>query len=275
MRRTDWRVRIAVRSDHGGAVKPKECYDDTAGRARRLVRLHDGLINRRAYRIRADWALSFKRLMHWPMASRIERVDSADAVIVLRDGAGLAPDDFSADALEDLLRAAVTFGVSALDRYIHERVVKGFVAAFSQPLNRRQEEFSIPASVALDITRQVARARNGGTVTRPANEVRKAVQELLHKQPFQIWKELEYAFALLGIKNVSGQLQAAYGVGDIKPIRRKLNEIVRKRNLIVHEGDLVRHKRAGQVRKNDITRAEAAAALDFLDDLVEKLEAVN
>jgi hypothetical protein len=153
--------------------------------------------------------------------------------------------------------------------------LRGFVSAFGGSLNRRQEEFSVPASVALDISRQIARARGTGIAVRPANEVRNAVQELLHRQPFQSWRDLEYAFALLGITNLAGQLQAACGVGDIRPMQRQLNELVRKRNLIVHEGDLVRHQRAGHVRKNEISRLYVVASLDFLDGLVDKLEAVS
>ena len=143
-------------------MKPKDCYDDVMARARRLLRLHDGLINRRRYRIRADWARCFQQLMHWPLNHSIERVDSADAVIVLRDGAGLCPDDFAANAMDDLLRSALIFGVSGLDRYVRERVVKGIVGALrTQDLNRQQESFSIPVKVAMQMTEEVGRARRG------------------------------------------------------------------------------------------------------------------
>lgn len=81
-------------------MTPKQCFDNILNRARRLLVIHDGLVNRRRYRIRADWAASFKTLMHWPQADDIERVDSTDAIIVLKDGARLAVSDFTADALE-------------------------------------------------------------------------------------------------------------------------------------------------------------------------------
>jgi hypothetical protein len=257
-------------------MTPKQCFDNVLGRARRLLTIHDGLVNRRRYKIRADWARSFKKLMHWPQAANIGRVDSPDAIIVLKDGARLAVSDFSADTLDDLLRASLVFGVSALDRYIHERVVKGIVNALRTPnLTRRQEEFSIPAVLAIRISEEVARARRLGRAVRPANEVRKKIQEILHKRPFQNWTDLEYAFELLGSTNLATQLRAAYGVQDIAPIRTQLNGIAYKRNLIVHEGDLVRHERGGKVRKLEITRQYVEASLNFLDDFVAKLDSVT
>ncbi len=83
--------------------------------------------------------------MQWPLSHDIQRVDSTDVVLVLRDGAALAPDDLSAEALDDLLRSAITFGVSAIDRYVHERIVKAFVNAF-QILYAHQASARVPST---------------------------------------------------------------------------------------------------------------------------------
>ncbi|WP_420426819.1 hypothetical protein [Algiphilus sp.] len=239
------------------------------------MKLHDGLINTRQRRIRQDWKASFCRLMHWPQGSNIDRVDSADAVLILRDGSGLEPDDFSSEALADMLRAAVVYGVSALDRYIHERVVQNIVAALKRtPRTKQQEDFSIPVTTAIQITEAMSRARRAGQNVRPANEVRKKVQELLHQRPFQSWREVEYAFKLLGITNLAGQLQGAMGLGDISPVRNQLNQIVARRNHIVHEGDIVRHQRGGNLRPRELQPAFVNQSLDFLDDFVGHLEQV-
>lgn len=74
--------------------------------------------------MRADWKASFCTLMHWPKGASIDRVDSRHALVVLRDGSILKKEDFASEALDDLLRAALAMGISALDRYLHERVVK-------------------------------------------------------------------------------------------------------------------------------------------------------
>jgi hypothetical protein len=257
------------------AMRPIDAYNDTADRARTFLAYHDGLMNTRARRIRKDWKNSFLKLMHWPAGSSIERVDSKDAVIVLRVGAAITPDHFTQPWLDDQLRAALTFGVSALDRYVHERVVKGIIPALKvAPLTRQQEEFSIPVSTAIQISEEAVAAQKKGLKIRPANIVRKKVQELLHKRPFQSYRDIEYAFSLLGVKNLAGQLQVAYGVGDLKAIKRQLGGIAMRRNQIVHEGDLVRHERGGQIKWHEINRKYVADSLDFLDKFVRHLERV-
>lgn len=215
--------------------------------------------------------------MHWPQASAIERVDSRDAIVILRDGSGLNCADFTSEALDDLLRASLVYGVSALDRYVHERVIKGFVSAYrAAELTKQQREFQVPVTLSMAVIDRVRAAQRENRAVRPANEVRKAVQETLHKRPFQNWREIEYAFCLLGYKNLARTLRDTHGlsVEECEAIQEQLNKIARRRNHIVHEGDLARHQRGGQVRPRDITPKFVTESLDFIDDLVSKLEAV-
>ena len=87
--------------------------------------------------------------------------------------------------------------------------------------------------------------------------------------------ELEEGFKLIGISGLTGTLQGAYGTDNIKPVRSRLDKIAQARNRIVHEADLVRHKRGGKPRLHPITLSDVRKAMDFLDDLVTKLEAVS
>lgn len=258
-------------------MKPIDAYQDTAVRARTFVRLYEGLINTRQRSIRADWKRSFCQLMHWPQSSNLERVDSRDAVIVLRHGASLVSSDFTRDSLRDLLRSAITYGVSALDRYVHERVIKGFVAAFrAAKLTKQQSEFQMPVTLSIDIARNVHAARRENNNHRPANEIRKSVQTTLHKRPFQNWREIEYAFALIGFKNLAKSIRNANSVNVLATdaMREDLNKIVARRNQIVHEGDLSRHQRGGGVTAQAISKKWVVDSLNFLDDFVSHLEKV-
>lgn len=257
-------------------LNPLEAYRTTSERAQRMLRLHDGLINIRKKGIRSDWKTSFCKLMYWRQDCKIERVDSSDAIIILRQGAVLSPNDFTKDSLDDLLRGALVLGVSALDRYVHERVVKGIIAALKEvKLSKNQEEFKIPAVIAIRISEAVARAGREGKKVRPSNEVRKKIQDVLHQRPFQSWREVEYAFSLIGINGLSGIIQNEYKLDNIEPVKNQLNKIVARRNLIAHEGDLIRHKRGGNVRPNEIGPKFVRDSFTFLDDLVNKLETVK
>lgn len=258
-------------------MQPIDAFEDTHERAQRLLRLHDGLINTRQRSIRSDWKANFCHLMHWPQSAEIERVDSKDAVIVLRDNAKLGPDDFDSHALDDLLRSAITFGVSAIDRYVHERIIKRFVTAFREgDLTKQQQDFELPATLAIEIVDRFNMARREGDNIRPANEIRKVVQKTLHKRPFQSWREIEYGFCLIGYSNLGKALKDTHGLDepDLKYIKARLGNIVNKRNKIVHEGDLPRHERGGGVYVQKIRRKWVEDSLSFLSNFTAKLEEI-
>jgi hypothetical protein len=256
-------------------MTPLAAFQDTIARAHTLLRLHDGLVNQRQRRIRADWKGKFTALMHWPAGAAIERVDSAAAVIALRDGAKVTPHDFTRSALDELLRSALVIGVSALDRYVHERVTKGIVSAMrAGNLNRQQRDFAIPVATAIQIADRVRAARNSPKALRPANEIRKAVQEVIHKQTYQGWRDIEGALRVDGTTGLAGKLQTAYRVASFDPLKKELNQIVRRRNEIVHEGNLEVHQRGGGVNRNPIEHKFVEDSLKFLEDLVTHLEQV-
>lgn len=258
----------------------KDAFDNIIIRAERLLSLYHALVNIRKRGIRRDWKEGFCELMHWRQDIPIERVDSRDAIVVIKENATLKPTDFSHDAMDDLLRSALTFAVSALDRYVHERVVRKIVPALrSTKQNRDQKQFEIPASVAIEIVDKVVdeRRRNPNAIIRPANIIRQRVQDLLNKKPLQSWKEVTYAFALIGISGIDGKIQTSLGIGDIKSFKSDLDRAIRKRNLIVHEGDLVRHLRAGnaQPKRNSIQSGEVKKAIDHIKTFVTELEKIN
>jgi hypothetical protein len=256
-------------------MTPRQAFENISARARRLLRYHDGLVNIRQRGMRQDWRASCCQFMRWPQTASIDRVDSKDAVVILRHDSALVSRDFSSDALDDLLRASLTLGVSGLDRYLHERVVKRIVNCLrSRDLHSAQEKLAIPATLAVRMTEAWRGASKGGKKTRPANQLRISLQEALHLRTFQSWREIEEAFELMGITGVTGRLQSAYGVGDIKPTRAQLNSIVQRRHRIVHEGDLVRHKRAGHSRVHPLKRKYVSDSLDFIDTLVGHLESI-
>jgi hypothetical protein len=255
---------------------PKHAYDHARDRAVRLLALHDGLVNQRKRRIRSDWKESFCNVMRWPKKKDIHRIDGKDALILLPHNSKLTLKDFHANALQELLRSALVLSVSALDRYMHERIVKNIVVALKKRNpSKEQSEFLIPAYTAIQVAHRVVQAGNNGKRVRPANEIRIAIQAILHKRTFQSWREVEDGFKLIGVSGLAGKLQHVYQLPEIKPKRDQLNKIADRRNRIVHEADLVRHKRGGKARLHPISAAEVKKAIDFLNELVEKLEAIT
>ncbi len=80
---------------------------------------------------------------------------------------------------------------------------------------------------------------------------------------------------MIGLTGVTGKLQAAYRVDDIRPIKGQLDKLVQRRHWIVHEGDLVRHKRAGKLKLHPLERRYVADSLHFVDTLVGHLDRIR
>ncbi len=174
---------------------------------------------------------------------------------------------------DDVLRSALVQAVAALDRYVHDRVTKGIISAYrNRELNGEQEKFSIPVSLAIEIAAKASSARHSPKQTRAANLVRNQIQEVLHKRPFQSWRDIEAAFLLIGITGLASQIQTARGLHDFTPIRTKLTTIIRTRNLIVHEGHIRRHKRGGKPTLLEIEAATVTGAILFLKGLANDLD---
>jgi hypothetical protein len=57
-------------------------------------------------------------------------------------------------------------------------------------------------------------------------------------------------------------------------IRDRLNEIVMRRNQIVHEGDYQRLERPREATMNALSVSQASADIDFLEELVDAIHAV-
>ena len=86
---------------------------------------------------------------------------------------------------------------------------------------------------------------------------------------------MEEGFRLIGISDIGGKLQDAYANGNMKPIHAQLDKIAQARNRIVHEADLVRHRRGGKPRMHPISLGEVRTSIAFLDDFVTKLETIT
>lgn len=232
-------------------------------RARYLVKLYHGLTNTRQRSIRSDWAESFCNLMHWPQSASIERVDSNDVIVVIRDGASLASADFAHVALADLLRASLVMGVSAMDAYFHSKILAYVVKA------ARKGENMPKALLRAGIT--VSDFVSASKYKRRMQALRNAMQRSLSFQSFQQAKNIEDALGLIGIAKFwsSTATRMARTPDDLKA---ELALQVKRRNQIAHEGDLSQSKKSRN-KSRDITPKQVFDALRFLDGLVTHAEA--
>jgi len=251
---------------------PWETFENGMQRAVYLMQLYDLLHNRRQRGIRSDWADSFKRLMHWNRSDALERVDGKQCILILRNPSELTMGDFDHEHLSELLRAALVFAVSALDRYFHDMITWHLLAILrgsADKLPKRLADFPVRL---LDAEAAIAHAlrsrRQRGTATRPRTILKARFADALHKCTFQSSTEIDEAFAMLGIRKPWGKI-AQRMAGNAEDIRSRLDKIIQQRNQIVHEGHVIRSQRPRTIKLHPINPEQTRKDIHWLKKLVQ------
>jgi hypothetical protein len=154
------------------------------------------------------------------------------------------------------------------------------VVSHSWTLLRRKEE-DIPKALAqLSIpavtTRKALERLRKNASARPGNIVKAAIQQQLHRDyTFQGSDGLESAAKMLGIKDFWTKVREQItGYDHNAALIQALNDIVVRRNQIVHEADLVRKTRSAVDTVREIDRGHSRFVVAFVPDLVGAIDRV-
>lgn len=247
-------------------MTPKAGFDSAHERAQHLIRLYELICDTRQRGVRSDWAREFKRVMHWPDGEQIVRVDGKDrqSVLVFRDSCGIDRNHFAHDYLSELLRSAIVASVSALDRLLHDLVVKHSWKLLTQPEEDIPKPLKTLPISAVDTRKAIEHLRKDPTA-RPGNLVKRAIQEKLHRDyTFQTPDSVLQAGKMLGIDDFWARVaNKMHPRPSKKALIDRLRSITQRRNQIVHEADLVRTNRQ-QPSLRAITLTEARDHVDWM-----------
>ena len=104
---------------------------------------------------------------------------------------------------------------------------------------------------------------------RPGSQIKLAIQNKLHGSTYQGTSGLDSCVKLMGVSNfwtdICNNLQDN---PEPKDVQKRLNEIVHRRNKIVHEADLPRRISAQKIKFNEITHNDAKKYVKFIQDFV-------
>jgi hypothetical protein len=216
--------------------------------------------------------------MHWPQKESIHRIDGQDAILILRQSSGITPARFSHEELSEVLRAALTTAVAALDRYCHEvllsRIMKQTRKAESK-WPKELQKISIPLGKAKAAIKHagVRKGKGGKIRSRPMNMIRHVLQEQFHRDTLQRPDDIARALSMIGVKGPWNECGKALNLPAEK-VKQRLNTIIDRRNRIVHEGDIKRFRRGGNVTLNPITAVEIKADVEWLKKLVAAIDGI-
>jgi len=252
-------------------ITPKDSFDFAMSRAKHQLALYDILHDSRQRGIRSDWKDAFCRLMHWPVAETVVRVDgkNKNSMLILREELGLTRTEFTHDYVSELLRGVITSSISALDRYIHDQVSTQSLKLLRRPEANVPKELRQLKIPLLTAKKSLEKLRTDGNA-RPGSILKADLRDLLHRdETFQSVSGVERGAKMLGIKSFWSEMAKKLpGFTKAGDVQEALRGIATRRNQIVHEADLIIQDRARQPKLRDIARSEAEDAQDFICNFV-------
>ena len=134
--------------------------------------------------------------------------------------------------LDELLRAEIVLGVSALDCYIHDIVRIRMTSVLAQPGG--ESNAFLNCSVSLDFVKKVLRAT---TAADRAALFEQEVRRVHGFRTFQRAASISEALSLAGVQSLWDKVASHLGrrADDVK---RELDLVIERRNRIAHEGDI-------------------------------------
>jgi hypothetical protein len=256
-------------------MKVIEGFNAAIKRAQHLLQLYDILLDTRRRKVYGNWASKFNKLMQWPDSEKIVRIDGKGqkSILILRENLGIDHKHFTHDYVSELLRESIVAAVSALDRYMHDQVVARSWSILSKAEDKVPKVWRKVEIPAVEVKKAIMHQHYNKNA-RTGTKVKKAIQDMLHKKyTFQKPDDIEKAAGLLGIKEFWNEVSKKLN-GNQRPedVKKKLHNIVNRRNQIVHEADLERQQRARKPRLRDLSRSKAEKYVNYIEAFVKAVD---
>ena len=179
--------------------------------------------------------------------------------------------------LTDLLRAQIVMIVSALDLYIHEITRVGMLAVYNgeRPQTDAFLRFRVTLGSAIQGISSATKEEddNGKKKWLDDKWLDVEIRESHGHQSFQDPNNIADAIRLFSScelwPSVAKQLNL-----DVKDVKDQLSAIIKRRNQIVHEADLV-PTYPGTITRWSISPADVTSTLDFIDKICEAIDTVS
>lgn len=158
--------------------------------------------------------------------------------------------------------------VAALDTYMHRLIIDRVFRHDELPPGLARLDVPFASFLAqVDATGAAARANPHNS--RPRVDAKRQLRDRLLRETFQRFDDVSQALAMAGRKHGWDAIGAKL-VPPMRPtdIRSRLNEIVTRRNQIVHEGDYQRLDRPQNSKRNGLSHRQAKAEIEFVTALI-------
>jgi len=253
-------------------MKLADMYSEACGPADRLVLLYDGLLDTSRKKVRTELRDKFYRakLTKWPQYAGLWRSQNASIAIYGTNDSGLSQRDFTSDALVTLLKAALVLQMAAVDKVLHDAVVKRFTKLVKNEKldDRVRINLSDSYQVAVDSQK---RSGKGGRVRKRAGALLKAeVIDGLYRKPYLSLDEVIKTCTLCGKKDIFARFRASGRTTASKDsLTSRWEKLYAMRNHIAHECDIIRKTKARKVHFHERTAKELKEDIAFVKSVGE------
>lgn len=180
----------------------------------------------------------------------------------------------SREVSDDLCRFALVTAVAALDAYMHWLVfVRLSAVRHDTDLPKSLARLEIPFSDLAALADAFVEAQQDERAVRPWVQVKNTMQKQLLLQTFQSYDQVGNAFALAGVEKAWTKVAADMQVPS-SDVKTKLNQLVHRRNQIVHEGDITRMSRPRDIIYNEIDHASVVTDITWVEGLLNSMQVV-
>ena len=171
---------------------------------------------------------------------------------------------------DDLVRNALVMGIAALDTYLHAAVMRKLTAWKPKSALGRLD---IRFDELCDLIEQATKEKAANPKTRQWEKVKGALHERLLKTSFQSSAQVGTAMKMCGVNNGWHKIEKQRGI-KAASLKSRLDQVVRRRNVIVHESDQKRAKRPRVVRLLPVDPGRVKRDLTWLERLIEAIDDV-
>ena len=187
---------------------------------------------------------------------------------------GMTTREFEHEYASPLLRSAIVSAVAALDNYMHLVVVNKCFALLSGEkthVPKLLQKLEVPAIAVFE----TAETLRKNPKSKPDYELKELIRDKLSNQSIQGSGQIETAVKMMGITDFWTRVERKMkGKLNAENIRKKLNEIVNRRNKIAHEADIIKKSRGVSSTFAEINKSDAEDAVAFITDFVTALDAI-
>jgi hypothetical protein len=171
----------------------------------------------------------------------------------------------------DIRRQAWAMASASIDTFLHWRVARAIPKTGPLPKDLRTLEVSFGDLVKMG--RDSLEARRTGLKNRPLVQARNVLHERILRDTYQSSRGVETALKMSGVTDCWGKLSTELGERK-SDIIDHLNALARRRNSVVHEGDIQRKSKPHHITHQPLKRSEIDDELTWVRSFVEAMSRI-